>query len=299
LRILLLGPEGQVGWELQRALATAGEVIPANRAPDAALPADLEHIEKLRAAVRGVAPDIIVNAAAYTAVDKAESEAERAQLVNATAPGVLAEEAARSNAWLIHYSTDYVFDGSGTLPWRETDSTSPLNVYGRTKLEGEDLIRASGCRHLILRTSWVYANRGTNFLRTMIRLAGERDRLTVVDDQYGAPTGAELIADATAQSIRGATRDPALSGTYHLTASGETTWYSYARFAMEVARRLKSPIRVADEAIVPCRSDDFPSAARRPQNSRLSTAKLRSVFGLELPDWRVGVERTVREICNS
>jgi dTDP-4-dehydrorhamnose reductase len=246
--------------------------------------------------VRTVKPDLIINAAAHTAVDKAESEPDVARLLNATAPGVLAEEAARSSAWLLHYSTDYVFDGSGDQPRDEDAPTGPLSVYGRTKLEGEQLIRASGCHHLILRTSWVYAARGGNFAKTMLKLAAERDRLTVIDDQFGAPTGADLLADVSAHAVRAALRDPALSGTYHAVAGGETTWWAYARFVIEHARALGQPIKVVPDAITPVPTSAFPTPAARPRNSRLSTQRLQQAFGLRLPPWQQGVERMLTEI---
>ncbi|MEJ0100734.1 MAG: dTDP-4-dehydrorhamnose reductase [Pseudomonadota bacterium] len=297
MKLLLLGPNGQVGWELQRALAPVAHVLAADR-KSVSLPGDLEFPDALSATLRSLQPDVIVNAAAYTAVDAAETDIARARLINAAAPGILAAHAAASASLLIHYSTDYVFDGSGTQAWREGDHTGPLNVYGASKLEGEHLIRSSGCRHLIFRTSWVYANRGENFLRTMLRLATERERLSVVDDQHGAPTSAELIADVTAHVLRVVTQDPRLEGTYHLVAAGVTNWHHYARHAIDEARRCGHPVRVADEAIVPCSSADFPTAARRPRNSRLATDKLRDVFGLTLPSWQQGVTRTVRELCS-
>jgi dTDP-4-dehydrorhamnose reductase len=296
LRILLFGKSGQVGWELHRALAPVGEVIALDRTGSAPLCGNLADGEGLSATVRHVRPDVIVNAAAYTAVDRAESEPEAARIVNAEAVGLMAREAAALGAWLVHFSTDYVFDGSGSRPWRETDPTGPLNVYGRTKLEGEQLVRAAGGRHLILRTSWVYAARGRNFARTMLRLAAERDSLTVIDDQAGAPTGAELLADATVHAILRAARDPALSGTYHVTAGGETNWYEYARFVLDVARAAGAPLRVPPQGILPVPSTAFPTAAQRPLNSRLDTRKFRQSFGLELPDWRIGVERVLCEV---
>lgn len=223
MKILLLGQGGQVGWELQRALAPLGEVVGLDH-DSTELHGDFSRPEALAATVAAVKPDLIVNAAAHTAVDKAESEPELARAINATAPGVLARCAAETGAWLVHYSTDYVFDGSGETARDETAATGPLSVYGQTKLEGEELIRASGCRHLILRTSWVYAARGGNFARTMLRLAAERERLTVIDDQIGAPTGADLLADLTAQMVRTAmSSDLDLSGVYHAVASGETS----------------------------------------------------------------------------
>ena len=246
--------------------------------------------------VRAEAPDVIVNAAAHTAVDKAESEPELARTINALAPGALAQEAKRGNAWLIHYSTDYVFDGSGDQPWREPDATAPLSVYGKTKLEGEQLILQAGCRHLIFRTSWVYGTRGGNFAKTMLRLAQERDSLAVVNDQVGAPTGADLLADVTAHAIRAAR--PELSGLYHLAAAGETSWYGYAGFVIDFARRTGVPLKVAPDAIQAVPSSDFPLPAKRPLNSRLDTAKLQSTFGLTLPVWQNGVTRMLTEILD-
>ncbi|GAO26333.1 dTDP-4-dehydrorhamnose reductase RfbD [Alicycliphilus sp. B1] len=247
-------------------------------------------------AVRALCPDVIVNAAAHTAVDKAESEPERARLLNATTPGVLAEEAVRLGAWLVHYSTDYVFDGSGSRPWRETDAPAPLSVYGATKLEGERLIQQSGCRHLILRTSWVYAARGGNFAKTMLRLAQERERLTVIDDQWGAPTGADLLADVTAHTIRHLQQRPQDGGLYHCVAGGETTWHSYAKYVVEHARQAQSAINIIAKEIAPVPTSAFPTPARRPHNSRLDNAKLQAAFGLRLPPWQQGVARMLTEI---
>jgi dTDP-4-dehydrorhamnose reductase len=296
VKLLLLGPEGQVGWELQRSLAALGQVIAADRQRPTAGAGDLEKSESLRATIRRLHPDVIVNAAAHTAVDAAEKEPDRARQINALAPGVLAEEAVNTGALLVHYSTDYVFDGSGSQPWREQDITGPLSVYGQTKLEGEELIRSSGCRHLIFRTCWVYASRGRNFLRTMLRLAAERDSLAVVSDQVGAPTGAELIADVTAHAIRSASTSPGISGIWHLAASGYTSWHGYASHAIATARDLGFPVRVPADAIRPCATTEFPTPARRPFNSRLSTTKLCETFGLQMPDWREGVDRAIREL---
>ena len=293
MKLLLLGKNGQVGWELQRALAPLGELVACG-----AVETDLTQTEALAALVRRVRPDAIVNAAAHTAVDKAESEPERARAINAAAPGVLAREAAASGAWLLHYSTDYVFDGSGEQPRDEDAATGPLSVYGRTKLEGEELIRASGCRHLILRTSWVYAARGGNFARTMLRLAAERERLNVIDDQVGAPTGAELLADVSAHALRALQSRPQLAGTYHCVAGGQTSWHGYARFVIEWARAHGQPLRVAPDAVHPIATRDYPTAAARPLNSRLSTARLQAAFGLRLPPWQAGVERMLVEILN-
>jgi dTDP-4-dehydrorhamnose reductase len=296
MRILLLGKDGQVGWELQRALAPLGDLTALDRSDAMPLCGDLSEPQRLVETVRRLRPDVIVNAAAHTLVDQAESEPELARAVNATAPGALAHEAAASGAWLVHYSTDYVFDGTGSAPWAENDPTGPLNVYGRTKLEGEQLIRASGCRHLILRTSWVYASRGNNFARTMLRLAAERDSLTVIDDQHGAPTGADLLADVTAHALLAAMHRPELAGTYHMAASGETTWHGYARFVVEWARAAGQPIKVQPEAIRAVPSTAFATAAKRPANSRLATGKLRQAFGLVLPDWQMGVRRMLTEV---
>ena len=298
MRILLLGKDGQVGWELQRALAPLGEVVAPGRDDTGSLAGDLGRPEALAGTVRTVAPDVIVNAAAYTAVDRAESEPEAAHAINALAPGVLAREAASLGAWLVHYSTDYVFDGSGNDPWAEDSPTGPLNVYGRTKLEGERHIRASGCRHLIFRTSWVYAARGGNFARTMLRLAEERDSLRVIDDQFGAPTGAELIADVTAHALRAARTDVGLAGTYHLAAAGETTWHGYARHVITRARQAGRATRAGPDAILPITTDEFPTPARRPGNSRLDTSRLREAFDLVLPHWTTGVDRMLAELLD-
>ncbi|TXI47714.1 MAG: dTDP-4-dehydrorhamnose reductase [Lysobacter sp.] len=296
MKILLFGKNGQVGWELQRSLAPLGELIALDHDGAPGLSGDFAHPESLAATVRAVAPDLIVNAAAHTAVDKAESEPDFARALNALAPGVLAREAAALGALLVHYSTDYVFDGSGSAPWIEDAPTGPLSVYGATKREGEELIRQSGCRHLIFRTSWVYAARGGNFAKTMLKLAAERDTLTIIDDQHGAPTGAELLADVTAHAARMTLANPDLAGTYHLVAGGETTWHGYARHVIEFARARGVPIKVAPEAILPVPTSAFPTPARRPANSRLATHKLQQAFGLVLPDWRQGVERMLTEI---
>ena len=302
MKILLLGPNGQVGWELQRSLAPLGELIALDR-HSVDLCGDLGNLAGLAATVQRVRPDVIVNAAAHTAVDKAESEPEVARTLNALAPGVLAREAASLGALLVHYSTDYVFDGSGQRPWAESDAPAPLNVYGQTKLEGEQLIQAAGPRHLILRTSWVYAARGGNFAKTMLRLARERDSLNVIDDQWGAPTGAELIADASAHAIRQVLQRPADAGLYHLTASGETSWCGYANRVLASAESARAAIK--DEALrppplkariaSPIATSAYPTPARRPLNSRLDTRKLQTTFGLTLPPWQAGVARMLAE----
>ena len=291
MNILLLGKNGQVGWELQRSLAVLGQVTALGHGE-----ADFTQPQAVAQAVRALCPDVIVNAAAHTAVDKAESEPGRARMLNATTPGVLAEEAARLGAWLVHYSTDYVFDGSGSRPWRETDAPAPLSVYGATKLEGERLIQQSGCRHLILRTSWVYAARGGNFAKTMLRLAQERERLTVIDDQWGAPTGADLLADVTAHAIRHLQQRPQDGGLYHCVAGGETTWHSYAKYVVEHARQAQPAINIKATEIAPVPTSAFPTPAARPHNSRLDTIKLQATFDLRLPEWQQGVTRMLAEI---
>lgn len=257
---------------------------------------NFENLDGIAETVRIIAPNVIVNAAAHTAVDKAESEPEFVRTINALAPSVLAKEAKRCNAWLVHYSTDYVFDGSGSQAWLETDAPAPLSVYGATKLEGEQAIIASGCQHLIFRTSWVYAARGANFAKTMLRLGSERDRLTVINDQIGAPTGADLLADVTAHAIRAVQQQPELAGLYHLVASGETSWYEYARFVLNFARNAGVEISVADSAIEPVPTTAFPTPATRPLNSRLNTNKLCDSFNLVLPHWQTGVARMLTEL---
>jgi dTDP-4-dehydrorhamnose reductase len=310
MKILLLGKGGQVGWELQRALAplaTAGELHafdfdtpgPA-QAPH--LRADFSQPEQVAELARLIKADVIVNAAAHTAVDKAESEPEFARALNATTPALLAQVAQQTGALLVHYSTDYVFDGSGTEPRTEASPTGPLSVYGQTKLEAEQAIQASGCRHLIFRTSWVYAARGGNFAKTMLRLAAEREQLNVIADQIGAPTGADLLADITAHAIKAVQTDPAsaasqqLLGLYHLVAAGQASWHEYASFVIEWARANGQAIKVAPGAIAPIPTSQYPTPAQRPLNSRLSTAKLQQAFGLTPPPWQQGVQRMLTEI---
>ncbi|KIO49437.1 dTDP-4-dehydrorhamnose reductase [Nitrosospira sp. NpAV] len=298
MKILLFGKDGQVGWELQRSLAPLGELV-ALDFNSRELCGDFTQLDGIAETVRTIAPNVIVNAAAHTAVDKAESEPERVRIINALAPATLACEGHKLGAWLIHYSTDYVFDGSGSKPWVETDSTGPLNVYGSTKLEGEAAILASGCNHLIFRTSWVFAARGGNFAKTMLHLARERERLTVIDDQIGAPTGGDLLADVTAHAIRKALREQSVSGLYHLVAAGETSWYGYARFVLNLAHQAGVKLKVAPESIQPIPASAFPSPAPRPANSRLDTRKLQSTFDLSLPLWQTGVARMLTEILEN
>ena len=295
MKILLFGKGGQLGWELQRSLAPLGELVALDFDHSGEFCADFTNLPGLVETVRRVAPQIIVNAAAHTAVDKAESEPDLARTINALAPAVLAEEAQTLGAWLVHYSTDYVFDGSGTRPWREDDATAPLNVYGRTKREGEAAV-ARCPRHLIFRTSWVYAARGANFAKTMLRLAQERERLTVIDDQWGAPTGADLLADVTAHAIRQLQRRPEDGGLYHCVAAGETTWHAYAKYVLEHAAQVQAAIEIKAKEIAPVPTSAFPTPAARPHNSRLDTARLRDTFGLTLPSWQQGVARMLTEI---
>jgi dTDP-4-dehydrorhamnose reductase len=291
MKIVLLGPTGQVGWELQRSLAVLGEVVTLGRQDSV----DFADPESVARRVRALRPDVIVNAAAHTAVDRAEAEPELAHLLNAATPALLAREAAALGALLVHYSTDYVFDGSGSTARTEDAPTAPLSVYGRTKLEGEQAIAASGCRHLIFRTSWVYAARGGNFAKTMLRLAQERERLTVIDDQWGAPTGAELIADVTAHAIRHVEHSPQDLGLYNLVASGQTCWHAYASFVIETARNLRPDLLLRVSEIAPVPTSAFPTPAQRPLNSRLDTSRLQARFGLRLPDWQQGVIRMLHE----
>lgn len=298
MKILLLGRDGQVGWELQRSLAVLGELVALDFDPahnPGQLCGDFSNLAGLAETVRRVAPDVIVNAAAHTAVDQAEAEPALARTINALAPGVLATEAHKLGAWLLHYSTDYVFDGSGSRPWRETDTTGPLNVYGQTKLEGEQ--RVAACpKHLIFRTSWVYAARGGNFARTMLRLAQERETLTVIDDQIGAPTSAELLADVTAHALLRASARPGLAGLYHCVAGGETSWHGYACYVLRQAQALGWTLKAGPAQLTPTATASYPTPARRPLNSRLDTTRLQAALGLVLPQWQVQVKRMLQEI---
>lgn len=295
MKILLLGKNGQVGWELQRSLASLGELLALDsKSQDYC--GDLSDLQGLASTVQSFAPHVIVNAGAYTAVDKAESESQQAHQINAEAPAVLAREARRLNALLVHYSTDYVFSGNGDTPWHEADPVGPLSVYGASKLAGEQAIQSSGCKHLILRTSWVYAARGNNFVKSMLRLAQERDSLNVIDDQFGAPTGAELLADVTAHAIRVVMSQPKLCGLYHLAAAGETTWCRYARFVLEQAQAKGVSLKVTPAMVDAITTTAYPTPAKRPGNSRLNIQKLQKAFALNLPEWQVGVARMLTEI---
>jgi dTDP-4-dehydrorhamnose reductase len=289
MKILLLGMNGQLGWELQRALAPLGNLHCLDRTD-----ADLFDATGLRDTVASLRPDIIFNAAAYTAVDKAEDEPEAAFAVNADAPTALSQSAKQAGALLVHYSTDYVFSGAGHSPWTEESLAAPRNIYGRSKLEGERAIQESGCRHLIFRTSWVYASRSKNFLKTILNLAESSEELKIIGDQVGAPTGAEFLADASTAAAWMALRQPELSGLYHLTASGETSWHGYAKFIIERATALGKHLLVKSLLDIP--TSAYAQKASRPLNSRLATAKFKRSFGLVLPPWEKGVERALVEL---
>jgi dTDP-4-dehydrorhamnose reductase len=292
MKILLLGKNGQVGWELQRSLAPLGEVLALDRNSSTHC-GDLANLEGLAETVRVFRPQVVVNAAAYTAVDKAESDQTTAHLINALAPEVLSRACAAIDALLVHYSTDYVFDGGGQTPWVETDTTGPVNVYGRSKLAGEQGIAKQGARHIVFRTSWVYGTEGGNFAKTMLRLAQEREKMAVINDQYGAPTGAALLADITALSLQ---QTQALSGIYHLAAAGETTWHAYAQYVLQTAKQFKPDIdyKVKEVAAVP--TSEFPTPAQRPLNSRLNCNKLQQALQCQLPDWQKGVDSMLSKI---
>jgi dTDP-4-dehydrorhamnose reductase len=297
MKILLTGRDGQVGFELARALAPLGEVVAVGRAD-----CDLGDADALRALVRRVAPDVIVNPAAYTAVDKAEAERDLAFAVNARAPGLLGEEAARIGALVVHYSTDYVFDGAGFKPYTEDDAPAPQSVYGSSKLAGERALAEACPHHLILRTSWVLGAHGGNFAKTMLRLAAEREQLTVVNDQFGAPTSATLLADLTAHLVRQYARDGAHAfpfGTYHVTAAGDTSWYDYARFVLGAARTAGRELRAGPDDVLPVPTAGYPTAAKRPANSRLDTGRFRRTFDLRLPPWQEGVTQVLQQLLRS
>lgn len=285
--ILLFGADGQVGWELQRSLSLHGTVTPLTRAQ-----VNLAEVSAVRAAIRAARPNIIVNAAAYTAVDKAETETALAFAINAAAPEAMATEAKASGIPLVHYSTDYAYDGRKVGPYIEGDATNPQSAYGRSKLAGDEAILASGAQAVILRTSWVFAPRGANFLRTILRLAAERDALRIISDQFGAPTSAELIADVTARVLA----QPGASGLFHCTAGGETSWHGYATFIVSEARKRGASLRATPEKIEAIATEQYPLPAPRPKNSRLDCTKLQGTFGLHLPPWQVHVSRTLKEI---
>ena len=295
MKILLLGSNGQVGWELQRSLVHLGRLKACDRRA-----VDLEDTHALRAEISDCRPDVIVNAAAYTAVDKAESEPDKAECVNAKAVELLANEARRLNIWLLHYSTDYVFDGEKPGLYSETDQPNPLNTYGRTKLQGEEALRDSGCRHLVFRTSWVYSARGSNFVKTILRLAGEKDRLDVVADQTGAPTSAQFIADVTAICLHYVLRDDEFgeqaAGTFHLTADGATSWHGFARYLLDELRSLDNEWRLQSNHVYPVTTAQYKTAARRPLNSRLDTQKLTRTFGICPPAWQIHAHRLITEL---
>ncbi|MBT0569390.1 dTDP-4-dehydrorhamnose reductase [Curvibacter sp. CHRR-16] len=299
--ILLLGCNGQVGWELQRSLSVLGHLVSLGSRSSLnphGLCGDFTDLVGLQATLDRVQPHIIVNASAYTAVDKAEAEPALATQINATAPALLAEHAAKTGAWLIHFSTDYVFNGQGDRPWQEDDTPAPLSVYGQSKLAGEQAV-ARHAKHLILRTSWVYASRGGNFAKTMLRLASERDTLRVINDQWGAPTSAELLADVVAQAIPQLQRNPALAGSYHCAATGYTTWFDYARLVLTLAQAHGHTLTVKPELVEAIPTSAYPTPAQRPLNSRLNTHKLQTHFGLQLPHWESGVRRMLTEITGS
>ena len=294
-KILLTGKNGQVGWELQRSLAAFGQVVATDSKE-----LDLADPDAIRRTIRSIAPDIIINPAAYTAVDKAESDAVRAMAVNGIAPGILAEESLRLGALLVHYSTDYVFDGSKSAPYAEDDAPNPQSVYGRTKLAGEQAIRASGCKHLILRTSWVYGVHGGNFVKTILRLAKERNELRIVADQFGAPTWARDIARSHGVLLwpawQNTNRDGNLSGLYHLTAAGRTNWHQYAEEIVRLARQFDPALATKQLNIHAIATQEYPVPAKRPSNSVLSNDKIRDAFGIVLPEWQDSVAECVREI---
>ncbi len=287
--ILILGAGGQVGTELQRSFSDAGEITAWDRKA-----ADLSRPEDLRSMIGQLRPTVILNAAAYTAVDRAESEPELAMIVNGYAPRVLAEEAAKLDALLVHYSTDYVFDGSKPSAWVETDKTNPLNTYGRTKLAGELAIQKVGGRYLIFRTSWVYGPRGHNFLRTMLRLGREREQLKIVDDQFGAPTSSSAIADATRSAVDKAIAAQPEYGVYHMTCAGKTTWRRFAAKIFALHQR-----RTGEKApqVLPIGSTEYPTQAARPANSVLSNERLQSSFGIALPDWQSALNKTMTALA--
>ncbi|MDN5512250.1 MAG: dTDP-4-dehydrorhamnose reductase [Acinetobacter sp.] len=296
MKILLLGKNGQVGWELQRSLTPLGEVIALDRHGYNGLQGDMSQPEAVKETILKLNPDIVVNASAYTAVDLAETEQDLAQCVNFHTVQSVAEACLETGALLVHYSTDYVFNGQGQTAFLESHDVDPINVYGQTKAQGEQAIAASGCKYLIFRTSWVYAAKGKNFLKTMLNLAQQREELSIINDQIGAPTSAELIADITAQVIPQVMKDSSKSGIYHLVASGETSWFEYANYVFEQAKLAGVELMV--KKVNPIPTTAYPTPAKRPCNSRLDNQKLQSTFQLILPDWKLGVQRTLTELLN-
>jgi dTDP-4-dehydrorhamnose reductase len=296
MRILLFGSSGQVGWELQRSLAPLGKIICVGRRGVKGLKVDLTDLSGVARTLREVRPDVIVNAAAYTEVDRAQEEPELAFRINADAVGVMAEEGKALDALLVHYGTDYIFPGTGSDPWKETDNPSPLNIYGKSKLEGEAKILESGCRYIILRTSWVYSARGRNFLNTMLKIAREKDCIRVVNDQIGAPTSSELIADVTGRILSWRGSHP---GIYHLAAEGEASWCDFARTILSNAEEMGAILKAKPESIIPVSSSEYLTPAVRPRNSRLNTDRIRTAFGVHLPHWSSGVRRVLAELIQN
>ncbi|MCO8074277.1 dTDP-4-dehydrorhamnose reductase [Acinetobacter lwoffii] len=294
MKILLLGKNGQVGWELQRSLAPLGEVISLDRNGLSQWSGDLSNPDLIYQAILQIVPDVVVNASAYTAVDLAETEQDMANLVNHVAVGKIAEACAHIKALLVHYSTDYVFDGEGVSAFNEADALKPLNIYGKTKALGEQAIQNARCDYLIFRTSWVFARKGKNFLKTMLTLAQQRKELSIINDQIGAPTSAELIADVSAHAIVHTLQDQTKIGIYHLVASGETSWFEYANYIFEQAKSLG--VNLAIQQVNPIQTTAYPTPAQRPLNSRLNNQKIQHAFQIYLPDWKVHVQRTVTEV---
>ena len=294
MKILLLGKNGQVGWELQRSLAPLGEVISLDRNGLNQWCGDLSKPDQIYQTIVDIAPNVVVNASAYTVVDLAETEQDMANLINYVAVGKIAEACAQIKALLVHYSTDYVFDGEGASVFNETDVLKPLNAYGQTKALGEQAIQNAQCNYLIFRTSWVFAQKGKNFLKTMLYLSQQREELSIIDDQIGAPTSAELIADVSAHAIVQTLRDQTKIGIYHLVASGETSWFEYANYIFEQAKNLG--VNLAIQQVNPIPTAAYPTPAKRPHNSRLNNQKIQHAFQIYLPDWKVHVQRTVVEV---
>lgn len=293
---LLLGEAGQLGRELQRSFPQSGFFITGKKSNVHHLN-DRKNCDELIKIVKETHPSVIVNAAAYTAVDQAQKNPEMVRQINAVIPSVLAHEAASIDAWLIHYSTDYVFSGKGSRPWVETDLAEPLNIYGQTKLEGDLAIQASGCKHLIFRTSWLYGKHGNNFVRAILQRAQTQDHLAVVNDQFGAPTSASLIASLTVHALKQVMQRPELGGLYHVAAQGETSWFEYAKFVLEQAHLCGIPLRVMADEIQPISSQSYGALAPRPGNSRLNTDKFCTTFGVTLPPWQEGVAQLVAELA--